>query len=177
MARADDGAGRFIFLGDTIMRWLEKAATVVGGLCLATLVAIMFSSVVARYALGRPIAWTEELAGLLMVWIVMIAAVAAEARNEHLTIDLIEHYLPASARRGLAIAIGALSIGLLLVMGWYGWVLAEMSTMRRTQILRISWFWLYLPVAIGAVLLAIVTVLKLLGHQPDPENEMHEVGQ
>lgn len=145
------------------MRWIERAATLVGGVSLAILVAIVAGSVVARYAMGQPIAWTEEAAGLLMVWIVMISAIACEARGEHLTIDIIEHYISPGARRGLAAVVGLASVGLLLVIGWYGWVLADASVMRRTNILKISWFWIYLPVALGGLLIAVVTLMKIFG--------------
>ncbi|RKS52226.1 TRAP-type C4-dicarboxylate transport system permease small subunit [Paracoccus pantotrophus] len=143
------------------MRWIERAATLVGGACLAILVAIVAGSVFARYAMGQPIAWTEEAAGLLMVWIVMIAAIACEARDGHLTIDIIEHYLPPAMRRVLAAVVGLASIGLLLVIGWYGWVLADASAMRRTSILKVSWFWIYLPVALGGLLIAVVTLMRI----------------
>lgn len=148
------------------MRWIERVASLVGGTCLAVLVVIVAGSVVARYGIGRPIAWIEEMAGLLMVWIVMISAVGAEARNEHLTIDIIEGHLSSSARRTLAIVVGLMSIGLLAVMAWYGWVLAEASLVRKTNILRIPWFWIYLPVVIGAIGVIVVTLLRIMGHRP-----------
>lgn len=148
------------------MRWIERTASVIGGMSLVLLVAIVAGSVFARYVMGHPLAWTEEAAGLLMVWIVMISAVGAEARSEHLTIDIIEAYLPPRGRRVLAAVVGLLSIGLLGVIAWYGWVLAEASAMRRTNILRISWFWIYLPVTLGALALIVVTLFRISGRAP-----------
>jgi len=148
------------------MRWIERAASVTGGMSLVLLVTIVAGSVFARYVMGHPLAWTEEAAGLLMIWIVMISAIGAEARGEHLTVDIIEGYLPPRGRRVLAVVVGLLSIGLLGVIAWYGWVLAEASAMRRTNILRISWFWIYLPVTLGGLGLIAVTLFRMSGRAP-----------
>ena len=148
------------------MRWIDRTASVIGGLSLVVLVTIVASAVFARYVMGQPLAWTEEAAGLLMVWIVMISAIATEARGEHLTIDIIEGFLSPKGRRALIVVVGLLSIGLLGVIAWYGWVLAEASAMRRTNILRISWFWIYLPVTLGALGVIVVTLLRMAGHRP-----------
>src|SRR5690606_14329423 len=98
------------------MRWIDRTASVIGGLSLVVLVTIVASAVFARYVMGQPLAWTEEAAGLLMVWIVMISAIGTEARGEHLTIDIIEGFLSPKGRRVLIVIVGLLSIGLLGVI-------------------------------------------------------------
>lgn len=145
------------------MRWIDRAASILGGASLAILVVIVAASVVARYVLGSPLSWTEEAAGLLMVWIVMISAISAETRGDQLTIDIIESHLSPGGRRVLGLIVGVLSIGILGVIAWYGWVLAEASVVRRTNILKVSWFWIYLPVTLGALGLIAVTILRLIG--------------
>ena len=45
---------------------------------------------VCRYALHAPLIWSDELASLLFLWLVMLGAVAALARNEHMRLTFLE---------------------------------------------------------------------------------------
>ena len=38
-------------------------------------IVVLFSGVVARYVFHRPIIWTDELAGILFLWLAMLGAV------------------------------------------------------------------------------------------------------
>lgn len=143
------------------MRFIYQLSSAVAGLGVAALVLLTFAAVVARYVFGSPIAWTEEASGFLMIWIVMIGAIACEAGRHHLTIDLLENALKGALRRGFQIIVGLTSIGLLLFMAWQAWALALTTTFKKTQILGISWFWLDLAVVIGAGLSALVTLIAL----------------
>ncbi len=143
------------------MRFIYQLSSTVAALGVAALVLLTFAAVVARYIFNAPIAWTEEASGFLMIWIVMIGAIACEAGRNHLTIDLLENALKGAARRGLQIIVGLTSIGLLLFMAWQAWALALTTTFKKTQILGISWFWLDLAVVIGAGVSALVTLIAL----------------
>ena len=63
---------------------------------------ILLSGVISRYVFGRPLTWTDDVASLLFVWLSMLGAVVALARNQHLRLTIVEKYLPARAqsRRG-----------------------------------------------------------------------------
>lgn len=143
------------------MRVLYSIASALSALALAALVLATSAAVAARYVLGKPIAWTEEVSGLLMIWIVMLGAIACEAKRKHLTIDLIDQMLGPRTRQVLRIAIGLASIALLLVMAWQAWKLGQTTAFKKTQILGISWFWLDLAVVIGAAGTALVTFMHL----------------
>ena len=151
------------------MRVLFLAASAFSGLCVAALVLITAAAVFARYILGMPIAWTEEVSGLLMIWIVMVGAIACEANRQHLTIDLLEVALRPRLRRVLVILVALASIALLVFMAWQAWKLGQTTAFKKTQILGISWFWLDLAVVVGAGGTAVVTLWRLLRpNTPEP---------
>src|SRR5438874_11337081 len=55
------------------MKWLrsaESAAALVAALIVAALFAVLIAGVFARYGLGHPLAWTDEVAAMLFVWLV-----------------------------------------------------------------------------------------------------------
>lgn len=66
-----------------IWRSLEATAAMV----LALMAAVVIYQVGARYLLGRPPSWTEELARYLQVWLVLLAAPVCLARGLHLAVD------------------------------------------------------------------------------------------
>jgi len=68
---------------------LAFAASVVSaGLVIATLAMTGFS-VFRRYVLGRPVTWSDELSGFLVVAIVMLGAAEVLRRGEHVSVDIL----------------------------------------------------------------------------------------
>ena len=65
----------------------------------------VFVQVVLRYATYQPLAWTEELARLLFIWVCMIGAAVAAKRGAHFSVTLIFDVVPLRIIRGLKIAL------------------------------------------------------------------------
>jgi len=143
------------------MKQLSSVLSFVAGLLVLILVGITAAAVFARYVLGHPFQSTEELSGLLMIWIVFLAAICCEIDDEHLSIDMVVQRLSARSRYVVAIVVSAVSIGLLAVMGWLSWELTQSAGLKKTQILKISWFWIYFAVAVGSVGMALAIAARL----------------
>lgn len=152
------------------MKHLAGLVSALGGAMIAILVAITTAAVFMRYILGMPLQWTEEVSGILMIWIVMLGAISCEWRRQHLTIDFAVGALPPAARRALTILVALASIAVLVLMAWLAWNLAQTASFKRTQILRVSWFWLDLAVVVGALGTAIVTLHQLF-FPPEPASD------
>ncbi len=76
-----------------------------------------------RYVLSAALPWTDELGGLLLVWITFLGAVIALDRRSHLDLDPFAARLPTRVRLGLrALADIALAV-LLLVLVVNGWTI------------------------------------------------------
>jgi TRAP-type C4-dicarboxylate transport system permease small subunit len=86
-----------------VVGWLAQAAAVVSaGLVLFTLAVTGFS-VFRRYVLGRPVTWTDELSGFLVVGIVMLGAAEVLRRDEHVSVDILSGRVSGMSRRMLSI--------------------------------------------------------------------------
>lgn len=66
----------------------------VSALLLVSLIGIIFAGVVSRYIFSRPLLWIDEVAGLTFLWLGMLGAVVALARNEHMRLTLFFEMLP-----------------------------------------------------------------------------------
>lgn len=144
------------------MKFLEKPINwIVGGLLVA-LVLLSNWAVVQRYALGQPLHFTEEVSGMLLIWIVMIGAIAAERDDQHLSISFIVEAFPAKISLLLNILVGLASAAVILFVAWIGWQLAASVQTRATDILRVSFFWIYIAMPVGCVGIAFYMLVQAI---------------
>ena len=95
----------------------EQWAAVLALVVMTTAVAMQ---IIWRFVLSAPLAWTEELARLAMVWLVFLVVGWAIGNRTHIAADFVVQKLPARAQRWLRVittaTIAAFSV-LLLVAG------------------------------------------------------------
>lgn len=104
-------AGRQSVLARFLPRVIEFPAVV---LILAEIV-ILLSGVISRYVFHNPIGWTDELAGVLFLWIGMLGATIAFQRGEHMRlVFLLDRMTPGA--RALAEAFGLVVAASLLMV-------------------------------------------------------------
>ena len=146
------------------MKTLEKLASFLAGLTLFVLVVITIGGVIMRYFFNSPWHWTEEMSGLLMVWIIFVGMAAAEYRETNLTISFITDVLKPKLSALINLLLCLASVALLLYMGWLGYKLAAATAFRVTQILKVSLYWMYIAVPVGAVLTALLMLPQIRRH-------------
>ncbi len=98
------------------MKWLrsaESGARLVAALIVAALFAVLIAGVFARYVLGHPLAWTDEVAAMLFVWLVFWTGAFVLRLEEHVAFDIVYDLAPAGVRRVLG-ALGAACAAALL---------------------------------------------------------------
>ena len=64
--------------------------------------ATVFYQFITRYALNNSASWTEEIARYLLIGMVFVGASIGVTKNNHIQVDLLYRYLPATACRVLA---------------------------------------------------------------------------
>ncbi|MAE90642.1 MAG: C4-dicarboxylate ABC transporter permease [Pelagibaca sp.] len=143
------------------MKLSYKLVSALAGLLVFALIAITAAAVIARYLLGNPIQWTEEMSAFLLIWIVFLGAIACEIEDHHLKIDVVTMMLPETLNRWLGIVVGLASVGLLGYMAWLGYRLADSAALKKTQNLRMSWYWIDIAVTVGAIGIALVMLWKV----------------
>jgi len=80
----------------------------VGGTMLAA-VCILGTNVFLRYVFSAPIAWAEELAIRLVIWMVLVGASLLVRQNGHLAIDLLPRMLAPRGKAFLTAFVWAVS--------------------------------------------------------------------
>ena len=106
------------------MKWLrsaELAANVAGSAArlgaaaiVAALFLVLIVGVFARYVLAHPLAWTDEVAVVLFVWMVFWTGAFALALHEHVAFDIVYEMAPPAVRRVLGVLGTACAVVLLV---------------------------------------------------------------
>lgn len=74
---------------DRVILWVTRALAALGAACIAGIAGLVVLAVGMRYALGAPFAFTEELAGLLMVACVFLGMPFVLATHAHIRVGLL----------------------------------------------------------------------------------------
>jgi len=116
----------------------------VAGVFVVALLFAVMAGVVSR-GLGNPYAWTEEVSGFLMVWLVCLGWMIATRRNAHIRIRFFQHLLPGRSRR-ISEVIIQLSVALLgAVVAWQSLHLIQVNSDIEAISLPIATAWMYVP--------------------------------
>ena len=127
------------------MRWFKGAANVIGGGLFLALFAVFVLQVTARFAFNKPMAWTDEAAVILYIWVILWAAAFIVPEREHVMFDLIWSSVGRRARLVMRIA-GNLLVGGLAAVAIPGtWDYVRFMAREGTPVLNLPFMWVFLP--------------------------------
>jgi TRAP-type C4-dicarboxylate transport system permease small subunit len=121
--------------------------------------ALVFGGAVMRYA-GHPINWAQDLAMLLMAWVVFLGADIALRSVGFISVDVLYARFPKVVQNVLFGIFLAASLVFLGVLVFYGIQLAMSNTSRIYQTLGISYFWATLSAPVGALMLGVTLCIQ-----------------
>lgn len=149
------------------MRALERAARLlvwVAAAFLVTMMMLVVADVALRGLFGIPIRGSVELVELLLACTFFIALPAAFLRDDHLMVDMVDHWWPRVVP-GLKRFAALIAIPVLVTMAWQGWKVAadvvELGDVTSDLSLPRVLYWI--PVLfgmIGAAVAALVLALR-----------------
>lgn len=131
---------------------LDLSLTVV---LLVVLILLTSAGVLKRYIFRNPIAWMEEVQGLLFMWITFIGGSAAFRKAAHVSVEILVDSLPKKIG-GLIERFGVLIQ--LVILGYlctqeFTYYFQLSSTGKVTNLLRMPYSIVYLALPIGGVLM------------------------
>lgn len=136
-------------------------------------VALIAVNVAMRYLAGRPIAFAEELAAILLVWLAFVSISISIHDRTQIGVTLLVDRLPPRARVLVAQAVSALVAFMLAVLLWksVAWVVSP--NVGFEQVITTGWakwpFFLVVPVW------AATSLIHVLAQIAVPSAEHHEV--
>jgi TRAP-type C4-dicarboxylate transport system permease small subunit len=149
---------RFKRVIDGVVSFVEETLP---SIFLVTMVLIVFYSVVSRYAFARPIGWANQATGFLFVWTVFLGAAAAGRHYLHIGVEVLANLLPGRWRAAQMAVVHVVVITVLVLTARLGMGLMQIAT-KKFDMLGISYFWVYLAIPIGFLLLAVHEASRLV---------------
>jgi tripartite ATP-independent transporter DctM subunit len=143
----------------------DRLVEVPAALLVVAEVVVLLAGVLARYVFHNPIVWSDELAGILFLWLAMLGSVVAFQRGEHMRMTAIVGMLQPRARAFLDVAAvaAALAFLALVVHPAYEFAVDELYVTTPALEIANSWRAAALPVGIGLMLLVALLRLASVG--------------
>ena len=127
------------------MNWFKSAANAIGGGLFLTLFVVFVVQVAARFGFNKPLAWTDELAVILYVWIILWAAAFVVPEREHVVFDLLWNSASQRTRQAMRIVGNLLVGGLALCAIPACWDYVYFMKREGTPVLGLPFMWVFLP--------------------------------
>ncbi len=125
--------------------WPQKTANVIGGGLFLTLFIVFVIQVTARFGFNKPLAWTDEAAVILYIWVILWAAAFVVPEREQVVFDLLWNSVNQRARQVMKI-VGNLLIGGLALCGIPGsWDYVHFMAREGTPVLDVPFMWVFFP--------------------------------
>lgn len=124
------------------------------------MVVLVLCSALARL-IGRPLAWSIDVAQLMLAWTCFLGADVAYRRGKLVGLDLFTRNLPKKIQELLTLIIQVIILVALVIFVIYGFNLSIESWERSFQTLTISYSFVTLSLPVSSILLIITDVLKI----------------
>ena len=143
------------------MKWFKTAANAIGGGLFLALFLVFVVQVTARFGFNRPLAWTDELAVILYVWIILWAAAFVVPEREHVAFDLVWNSAGQRTRQAMQIAGNLLVGGLALCAIPATWDYVTFMKREGTPVLGLPFMWVFMPFVFLLVALLLRSALNI----------------
>jgi tripartite ATP-independent transporter DctM subunit len=141
---------------------LGSTVAAVAALLVIAEIVVLFSGVSARYLFQKPLIWSDELAGILFLWLAMLGAVVAFQRGEHMRMTAIVGMVRPRTRAFFEVLAVAAPLAFLALVLHPAYEFASDEMFVTTPALDISNLWRAAALPVGLGLMFLVAVLRLL---------------
>lgn len=146
--------------------WMDKVyllAMVIAGLSLLVMTIIIPIGIFSRYVLNRGESWPEPVAIICMVTFTFIGAAVSYRAGSHIAVNMLTDRLPQAWQTMCARIVDLLMLLISLVMFYYSYFLcADLWEQPIAEFPVLTSGQTYLPLPVGAVLLILFVVERLL---------------
>lgn len=149
-------------VGTYVALAMDRFGQVVGGLCLALLLALVTIQVVQRVTSGSSWAWSGEVAKYAMVWSTFILAPHLLRVGGHLRVDIIEQWLTPRGERIMTRLTDILIAATCAGLTWAGWGLLNAPFLGTAPASGIPLVLIYAVPVLGLAFTTVMAVGKAI---------------
>ena len=141
---------------------------------LGAMMVLSVTQIVMREIFNTGFVWAGELLKLMVLWLAMIAAIAAARDNRHIRIDALSHILPKAAIRYTRVLVDLFGAVVCGVVAWQAWRYLQLEIEFEDTVLIDTPAWIahgVIPAsfALMAYRFVVGALRKALGRDEDEE--------
>ena len=144
--------------------FLEKVIEWIVTVIIAVMVVNILLGVFSRFVLHLGIPFTEELGRYLMIWAGYLGCVLALKEGSHISITTVVDLFPPAGRRVIHFLARLIVTVFLAVIVVTSFTHLRSLKIQKSSAMEIPMAIPYLAVTVGAFLMAIVSIIHLLGY-------------
>lgn len=166
----DISDGQQKVLTGVVKRLVKALSRLAGALSTALILAafaVTIYAVFQRYVMNVPLRWSDDVTGWMLVTLIMLGAAEAYRRNEHISIDLFSSHLNGGRARIQAIWADLAVLVFAAILGYSAWEAISFSLSfgaYTAGTVEVPLWVMQMPLVIGAALLGLVALCRLLEH-------------
>lgn len=129
------------------------------------LTVVVFFSVFFRYVLNSPIIWSDEVIMISMLCLTYFGSALASHRGKHINVDLLEALIGRKYPRMVSLSRRVndiICIIVLISVAVFAVKLSIFSKDQHTDILYLSYFWIYSILTVGLIFMILIIGQKIL---------------
>lgn len=150
---------------------LSTLCKAVAGVAVAVQAALISYVVFARFVLHTTPHWAEELPRLVLVWSAFVGGVVCSFERTHLMAGLLTFFVRSPEVLAAVERLNhALIVLGLVVLGWAGWQLAQLTMDQTLPALDVSAGVVYLALPVACALTVVVHLAQMLSPAPTNVN-------
>lgn len=130
----------------------------------AILVVVVFSNVIGRYFFHFALAWAEETARFLFIWLSFLGAVLANAHYAHMNLDIFVKWAPRKIGQLMMILANVIFLIILALLVDGGITMTIQNYNWETPVLEISYGLVYSIAPISCVIMMLQTLARIYQH-------------
>lgn len=113
--------------GARLTRWIDAGLGLAAALLLFAMMALTFVDVVGRYLFNRSVTGAFEITEIMMAMLIFAGLPLVVRRREHVSVDLIDHFVPRRTQRVHRVLIELVSSALMFGLAHLMWHKAQRS--------------------------------------------------
>jgi len=148
----------------TIKFWVQRInrwVCYLGMLLILPLMLLTTADVIGRAAWARPIPGIVELSSYMLDVFILLGLAYTQQVKGHVRVSMLTSRLPQRAQQSLEIVVTLLSLFIMVLLAWQGWVVGMEET-AVSDMLRIPQRPFKLLVGVAAILLCLELVVDLV---------------
>ena len=141
----------FLNKADRLGRFIENAFLT---LLLLGMIGLAAAQIFLRWGGAGSLAWGDEAVRLMVLWIALIAGVAAAREDRHISIDVLSRFLAPRPKAFVALFVDLFAAGVCFVLAWYSYIMVGYAIEDSEVLLGglpAWWFQIILPVGFALI--------------------------